>query len=74
VPGGWSINTGDDIEDSSFARTVWADKADKFALIERECEIGQGLQAAEVDGEVGYFKKRHGEENPKSEIRKKSEI
>ena len=54
-----AVNAGDDIERRRLARAVGTDQAGKFAAVQREIEIRQGFQTAELDRNVGYFQKAH---------------
>ena len=55
VAGGGAVDAGDDVEGGGFAGAVGADEAEELALVEREVEVVEGFEAAEVEGEVGDF-------------------
>jgi hypothetical protein len=58
-PLGRAKDAGDQVEDSSLACAIGANKAGNLARVKAEMVVGHSLQAAEIVTHVGDVKKRH---------------
>jgi hypothetical protein len=53
------IDSGDEVENSGFARAIWSDQSDQLALIDGEVDGIEDSQSAKANGNVVELEKRN---------------